>query len=267
MSIHCPIEFRELTNAQYNSLDRIVLHHSYASHNQLGRLYDEDVYETDICERFRELEPNLQIARQVPLMVQHRDFVKRYILDLVVENAALYELKTVRAFTPAHEAQLLNYILLLGLQRGKLLNFHLPKVKGYLLVTNLSQARRREFVVDTQHWKDFTSSCSLLRKTMIELLENWGAYLEIKLYEEALIHFLGGKAKLSCVKCIKRDGIILGSQSVLQHSPQLMFRLTAYTDDLAHHRSHFERFLKHTHFRALQWINLNRHQIQFVTID
>ncbi|MFT5131127.1 MAG: GxxExxY protein [Rhodothermales bacterium] len=41
---------------------------------------------------------------------------------MVVDNKAVYELKTVKALDKHHTAQLMNYLLLLDLQRGKLIN-------------------------------------------------------------------------------------------------------------------------------------------------
>ena len=52
-----------------------------------------------------------------------------YRLDLVVEDAVIIELKCVEKFLPIHEAQLLTYLKLSGLNLGLLLNFHVPVLR------------------------------------------------------------------------------------------------------------------------------------------
>jgi hypothetical protein len=52
-----------------------------------------------------------------------------YRLDLLVEDAVVVELKAVDKLTPLHEAQLLSYLKLSGLEVGLLINFHVPRLK------------------------------------------------------------------------------------------------------------------------------------------
>jgi GxxExxY protein len=47
-----------------------------------------------------------------------------YRLDIVVSDQVIIELKTVEALVPVHEAQLLTYLRLSGIQRGLLINFN-----------------------------------------------------------------------------------------------------------------------------------------------
>ena len=52
-----------------------------------------------------------------------------YRLDLVVENRLVVELKAVERLLPLHEAQLLTYMKLSGLETGLLMNFNAPVLK------------------------------------------------------------------------------------------------------------------------------------------
>jgi GxxExxY protein len=45
-------------------------------------------------------------------------------MDVVVEQALILEIKAIDRITPVHEAQMLTYLRLSGLQVGLLLNFN-----------------------------------------------------------------------------------------------------------------------------------------------
>ena len=62
-----------------------------------------------------------------------------------------------------HQAQLLNYLFLLGLPRCKLINFRTPKVQGRIHATSLSAKDRHQIVIDLEHWEDLSNACSQLR--------------------------------------------------------------------------------------------------------
>jgi GxxExxY protein len=47
-----------------------------------------------------------------------------YRPDLIVNDRVIVELKTVTAFLPVHEAQILTYLRLSGIRIGLLMNFH-----------------------------------------------------------------------------------------------------------------------------------------------
>ena len=127
--------------------------------------------------------------------MSHLDFTKTYSLDLVAGNA-LYELKTVAGFNSEHQAQLLNYLFLLDLPRGKLLNFRPPKVQGRIHANSLTLEDRRGFRSDSSRWERLSDDCCTLRDAMCELLADWGAFLSMKLYEQALVHLCGGESQV-----------------------------------------------------------------------
>ncbi len=259
------MKIASLSADEFERLDYRVMGHAYASQNELGRLGDECVYEADLKARL--LADGFRVVQtQVPITVTHRDFSKKYILDLVADDA-LYELKTAAALSGEHEAQLFNYLFLLGIQRGKLLNSRPLKVQGKIIATSLTHAERRCFRPVTGQWSDLTPGCALLRQTMLELLQDWGAFLDFALYQEALIHFLGGAGNVERSLSLHREGLGLGRQRMLVHAPGVAFRITAYTENLNQIESHLRRLLALTDLKTLQWINLNHAQIEFTTIQ
>ncbi|MCA9082145.1 MAG: GxxExxY protein, partial [Planctomycetaceae bacterium] len=52
-----------------------------------------------------------------------------YVMDLIVEDRVLLELKSVDEIHPVHEAQLLTYLKLSRLRVGLLVNFNVPALK------------------------------------------------------------------------------------------------------------------------------------------
>jgi GxxExxY protein len=263
MPVHCPVQIRSLDAAAFEALDYRVMAHAYASHNELGRLCDECAYQADLKARllangFR------SVLIEVPVTVTHRDFSRKYYLDLVADDA-LYELKAEAAFTGEHDAQLLNYMFLLGIPRGKLLNFRPTKVQGKILATSLTPEVRR-FTCARERWQDLTPPCAMLCQTLCDLMSDWGAFLDVGLYQEALTHFLGGPSNVEQRVSLQRNGLDLGTQRMLVHAPAVAFRLTAVTEGQEHVESHLRRLLALTDLKGIQWINLNHAQIEFRTI-
>jgi hypothetical protein len=63
-----------------------------------------------------------------------------------------------------------------------------------------------------------------------------------------------------------RAGLPLGNQQFLLAGPDTAFRVTAFTQYLDDHETHLRRLLQHSPLRTLDWINMNHHVIQFVTL-
>jgi GxxExxY protein len=241
-----------------------VMGHAYASQNELGRLCDEFSYEADLKARLL-TDGFRSVQTQVPVAVTHGDFSKSYRLDLIADNA-LYELKAETRLVGEHDAQLFNYLFLLGVQRGKLLNFRPPKVQGKIIATSLTQDERRRFTAITDRWSELTPACATLRQTMLDLLHDWGAFLNAGLYQEALTHLLGGASNVEHRISLHRDGFALGSQDMFVHSSCVAFRVTGFTASQGYIESNLRQLLALTNLKAIQWINLNHAKIEFTTI-
>jgi GxxExxY protein len=264
MPIHCPIKITNLSADEFAAVDYRVMGHAYTCHNDLGRLCDECAYEADLKTRL--LADGLeQVHTQVPLTVSHKSFSKTYQLDLVVENA-LYELKAATRLIGEHDTQILNYMLLLGLGRGKLLNFRPVKVEGQIRATSLGQEDRRKFTLIANGWQELTPACGALRQTLVDLLTDWGAFLDFALYQEALTHLHGGAEVVEQRIPLSRNGAKLGTQRLTIHAPGIAFRLTAFTEDQLGIEHHLRRLLSLTDLRALQWINFNHNHIELQTL-
>jgi GxxExxY protein len=54
---------------------------------------------------------------------------KEYVIDLLVEDEIVIELKSVDGIMPVHEAQIISYLKLADKRLGFLINFNVPLLK------------------------------------------------------------------------------------------------------------------------------------------
>ena len=71
------------------------------------------------------------MARHVSLPLSYRDVTLDvgYRIDLMVDRSVIIEVKSVANLLPVHEAQLLTYLKLSGIQKGLLINFNVAVLK------------------------------------------------------------------------------------------------------------------------------------------
>lgn len=187
-------------------------------------------------------------------------------MDVVIENGVVYELKTTDDLSNKHKSQLINYLLLAGLNYGKVINFKPSSVDSWFVTTTLSPQERVLFQVDEQQWVANDDADREVRDVFCELLHEWGAYLDFCLYKEALLHFTQGPdAGLLPVE-IKVDGRVVGMQNMCLLNPETAWVITAIHDQVDNHGTHLKRLLSHTELDKLHWFNLNKKNITLRTL-
>ncbi|HEY3405870.1 MAG TPA: GxxExxY protein [Ohtaekwangia sp.] len=67
---------------------------------------------------------------QVPLVYKGFSLTKDYVIDMLVEDEVIMELKVVECILPVHEAQIICYLKLSGKRLGFLVNFNVPLMKS-----------------------------------------------------------------------------------------------------------------------------------------
>ena len=107
----------------YKTLSDKVLGAAFSVHNVLGPGLLESAYEGALCIEFRRQGIPYEQQRVYPLYYKG-ELAGAYIADLVVDGLIILELKSVRELSPAHEAQLLNYLRLSKVPVGYLMNFN-----------------------------------------------------------------------------------------------------------------------------------------------
>ena len=104
----------------------------------LGAGFLEKVYENALLIELRKR--GLKAESQVPLRVSYKgEVVGEYVVDILVEDAVILELKAVEQIQKIHEAQLLNYLKATGVNIGLLINFKYPKAEIKRFVLNLPE--------------------------------------------------------------------------------------------------------------------------------
>ena len=123
------IQKGEAVEDNLNELTERVIGACIEIHRTLGPGLLESAYEECLCYELGK--QGLEFTRQQPLPVVYKGVRLDcgYVMDVVVENALILELKTVERLLPIHEAQLLTYLKLTGLSLGLLLNFNVPVFK------------------------------------------------------------------------------------------------------------------------------------------
>jgi len=107
-----------------DQLSEKIIGEAIRVHRELGPGLLESAYEACLAYELRD--SGLLVESQKPLPVVYRGVQLDcgYRLDLVVEGKIILELKAIEKLLPIHEAQLLSYLKLSGMNRGLLINFH-----------------------------------------------------------------------------------------------------------------------------------------------
>jgi len=111
-------------------------------HRHLGPGLLESAYEECLC--FELVRRGVAYERQVPLPVVFKGHRLDcgYRMDIVAEQQLIVEVKSVDQLMRIHEAQVLTYLRLSGLQTGLLLNFNAVLLKHGLRRYQLSASAR-----------------------------------------------------------------------------------------------------------------------------
>ena len=86
MPIHLPFPIRNLTPAEFDVVESLVMSCAYAAQITLGRLCDERVFENMLALLLRATGIE-EVQTQVPVRVCHDQFEKVYRFDLLVQHA------------------------------------------------------------------------------------------------------------------------------------------------------------------------------------
>jgi GxxExxY protein len=264
MPIECDVKVGEIGQEGFHAVDYEVMRHSYDIHNSLGRFFDEKIYQEELAQRCRA--SGLEAHREVLVRVSHRDFTKHYYLDLLVQRGAIYELKTTGRLTKAHQAQLINYLLLMGLGHGKLVSYRPSSVESRFVSTKLRRKDRKSFRLLDDAWNGSDEKSCMLRDCLNALLADWGAFLDSNLYREALVHFLNGPGHEGHSVDIESDGRIIGMQKMHLLDDETAWHLTSVPQHLGSQEQHIQRLLHHTHLKRLQWVNISQRTITLTTL-
>ena len=113
----------------YNSITKRIIKCAIEVHKELGPGLMESVYE--VCLKKLLIDEGLFVNSQVilPVVFKGVQLDKDFVLDLLVEDEIILELKSVEVILPVHKAQLVTYLKLSGKKIGLLINFNVALLK------------------------------------------------------------------------------------------------------------------------------------------
>ncbi len=122
---------------ELNRIGGIILDAAITVHRELGPGLLESAYELALA---RELEiRGLILQIQVPVELTYKDVSlgKAYVMDLLVEDEIVVEIKSVEIKNPVYTAQIITYLKLANKKLGYLINFNVPLLKdGFKRIVN-----------------------------------------------------------------------------------------------------------------------------------
>jgi GxxExxY protein len=264
MPISPGVQTQPISADDFHKLDYQVMGLVFSLQRDLGRFWNEKIYQNELAYRCQTAGIE-RVAAEVPIHVSCEDFTKTYKIDLLIQNS-IYELKTAQTLTSGHEKQTINYLMLTGLNHAKLVNMHPPSVQHRFISTNMTPEKRYHFSINDEEWIELDEDSVWLQQKFMRLLDEWGTFLEINLFDEAIIHFLGGAEKNVKEIEITNGARILGRQKVSLLNSNVAFRISALTKDGIQYENHLRRFIRYTSLKAIQWINFNHDNVVFKTI-
>lgn len=99
-----------------------IIKAAFAVHNRLGSGFVEKVYENALTKELRTMGLNVEQQKQLKV-IYGGEPVGDFIVDLLVEQSVVVELKAVRVMEKTYEEKLLHYLKASNLPVGLLLNF------------------------------------------------------------------------------------------------------------------------------------------------
>jgi GxxExxY protein len=116
---------------------RQVLDGAFHVHTVLGPGLLESVYEAALTLELRKRGLRVEVQKAIPVFYEGTQLDVGFRADLVVEGLVLIELKSVEAVTPLFKKITNNYVRLIPMQLGFLINFNVAHLKdGITRVVN-----------------------------------------------------------------------------------------------------------------------------------
>lgn len=97
-------------------------------HKKLGPGFLESVYQAALAYEFEKIGLSFQKEKDMAVMYENVKLKVGFRCDFLVEDLVIVESKAVKEITSIDEAQLLNYIKIVKLKVGLLLNFNTLKM-------------------------------------------------------------------------------------------------------------------------------------------
>jgi GxxExxY protein len=112
----------------YSELTEVILGCCFDVMNVLGIGFLEAVYKNALFIAIKEKGLKIEAEKRFEVIFRNRK-IGLYVADLIVEEKVIIELKCCESLLGEHQAQLINYLKVSGIQIGLLINFGKRKVE------------------------------------------------------------------------------------------------------------------------------------------
>jgi GxxExxY protein len=128
----------------FDPLTHQVIAAAIAIHRKFGPGLLESVYTPCLAQELLEMGLDVEIGKALPLEHKGLTIKRAFVLDLLIENRVIVEVKCVDRIAEVHVAQVVTYLRLTGLSVGLIINFNVTTLKdGIRRVVNTSATESR----------------------------------------------------------------------------------------------------------------------------
>lgn len=260
MPVSIKSDLKPLSQLEFAELTYEIMAVVFSIHNKLGGMFDEEVYKALLTKKLN------SSKSEVGIDVSFLDFNKIYLMDLVIENSAIFELKSVTGLNPYHRSQLLNYLLLTEQNHGKLVNFGAEAVEHEFVNTTLTHKDRTSFFIQDDAWQATSGFDESSKELITHMLLDWGTGLDIHLYQEAIRYFLCPPELNGQDVTVLLDGVPSSRQRVDLCAPHTAIKVTTFNTAPPLFIKNLKHFVENTELTSVQWINISNNSLSFLTV-
>ena len=260
MPITTSIPIQCISQPDFGEIAYEVMRHTFEIHNEIGRFFDEKIYKRLLATRMPE------VKLEIPIDVIFETFHYQYFLDVLVAEGGVFEFKSVEKLGGRHRAQLLNYLLLCDLAHGKLINVRPESIEHEFVNTQWRFSDRLRFGINYERWNSDFPHAKFIQDYLTAFVNDVGSGLETQLYQEAILHSLGGHEKTDSEIQVSVAGQTVGHQMMHMLSADVALKVTSLDRSIAKHELHTRKLLAHSNLKAIAWINLTLKQVTFMTL-
>jgi GxxExxY protein len=120
---------RRFTEEDYNKITSQIIESAIEVHRELGPGLLESVYEVCLISAMKDRGLYVQNQVVLPVFYKGEELDKDFVIDVLVNDLVVVELKAIEVLLPIHEAQLVTYLKLSNKKLGLLINFNVPLLK------------------------------------------------------------------------------------------------------------------------------------------
>jgi GxxExxY protein len=119
-----------MSQEKLNKLSSLVIGAAIEVHKNTGPGLLETVYEHCLIQELRLQGVRVESQVKLPIIYKGVTLDKYFVIDILVENEIILELKSVTEIHPIHEAQIITYLKMADKRLGYLFNFNAPTMKA-----------------------------------------------------------------------------------------------------------------------------------------